>query len=152
MALLDTLAPLRAHRGERRTVGLDDATVLRFAERYPDLVDAIAAAGEEYARIRAEFPELLDMDERAQVETVQGGFVNFYAMDTVNPYVALAARGPWVVTLNGAVLHDSGGYGMLGFGHAPKAVLEAMARPQAMANIMTPNLAQLRFGLTPEHR
>src|SRR5690606_8508677 len=63
----------------------------------------------------------------------------------VNPYVALTARGPWIVTLKGAVVHDSGGYGMLGLGHAPPAVLEAMARPQAMANVMTPNLSQLRF-------
>ena len=45
--------------------------------------------------------------------------MNFYADDAVNPYVAIAARGPWVVTLKGAVLHDSGGYGMLGFGHTP---------------------------------
>jgi 4-aminobutyrate aminotransferase-like enzyme len=145
MTLLNTLATLRAHGGNRRTVGLDDITVLRFAADHTDLGEAIAAAGEEYARIREEFPELLEMDERAQVDTVQGGFVNFYAMDTVNPYVALAARGPWVITLKGAVLHDCGGYGMLGFGHAPKPVLDAMARPQAMANIMTPNLAQLRF-------
>jgi acetylornithine/succinyldiaminopimelate/putrescine aminotransferase len=34
---------------------------------------------------------------------------------------------------------------MLGFGHTPAAVLAAMAKPQAMANIMTPNLSQLRF-------
>ena len=76
---------------------------------------------------------------------MQAGFVNFYAEDAVNPYVALAARGPWVVTLKGAVLHDSGGYGMLGFGHTPEAVLDAMAKPQVMANIMTPSLSQLRF-------
>lgn len=145
MALLDTLAPLRAHGGARRTHGLDDATVLRFAAGHPDLADAIAAASEEYARVRAEFPELLELDEQAQIDAIQGGFVNFYATDTVNPYVALAARGPWIVTLKGAVLHDSGGYGMLGFGHTPQTVLDAMARPQAMANIMTPNLAQLRF-------
>ena len=63
----------------------------------------------------------------------------------VNPYVALAARGPWIITLKGAVVHDSGGYGMLGLGHTPKAVLEAMAKPQVMANIMTPNIAQLKF-------
>jgi hypothetical protein len=43
------------------------------------------------------------------------------------------------------VLHDSGGYGMLGFGHTPEHVLAAMAKPQVMANIMTPNLSQLRF-------
>src|SRR3546814_17295249 len=33
---------------------------------------------------------------------------------------------------------------MLGFGHAPHAIIDAMARPQAMANIMTPSLSQLR--------
>jgi acetylornithine/succinyldiaminopimelate/putrescine aminotransferase len=43
------------------------------------------------------------------------------------------------------VLHESGGYGMLGFGHTPQAVMEAMARPQVMANIMTPSLSQLRL-------
>lgn len=145
MALLDILAPLRAHAGARRTHGLDDATVLDFAARHPDLVEAIEAAGAEYARIRDEFAELLDLDEAEQMVAVQAGFVNFYSNDTVNPYVSLAARGPWVVTLKGAILHDSGGYGMLGFGHAPKPVLEAMARPQVMANIMTPSLAHLRF-------
>lgn len=144
-ALLAPLAPLRAHAGARRTQGLDDATLQRFAPNHPDLADAIAAAAAEYARVRAEFPELLDLDEDAQIRATQAGFVNFYSMDAVNPYVALAARGPWVVTLKGAVLHDSGGYGMLGLGHTPKAVMEAMARPQAMANIMTPNLSQLRF-------
>ena len=145
MAVIDQLAPLRAHKGVRRTTGLDDATVLKFAATHPDLVEAIDAAAAEHARVRDEFPELLDLDEAEQARVVQGGYVNFYSEDTVNPYVALAARGSWVVTLNGAVLHDSGGYGMLGFGHAPKMVLEAMAKPQVMANIMTPNLSQLRF-------
>ena len=139
------LAPLRAHAGARRTSGLDDATVDRFAATHPELVQAIAAAAAEYARIREEFADLLDLDEDAQLQAVQAGFVNFYSQDTVNPYVALTARGPWIVTLKGAVLYDTGGYGMLGFGHAPQAVLDAMARPQAMANIMTPSLSQLRF-------
>jgi acetylornithine/succinyldiaminopimelate/putrescine aminotransferase len=145
MAVIDQLAPLRAHQGVRRTTGLDDATVLKFAATHPDLVEAIDAAAAEHARVRDEFPELLDLDEAEQARVVQGGYVNFYSDDTVNPYVALVARGSWIVTLNGAVLHDSGGYGMLGFGHAPKVVLEAMAKPQVMANIMTPNLSQLRF-------
>ena len=145
MTLLDTLAPLRAHGGQRRTTGLDDATLLRFAATHPALVEAVDAAAAEYAAIRADFAGLLDLDEDAQIRQVQAGFVNFYSQDTVNPYISLAARGPWVVTLKGAVLHDSGGYGMLGFGHAPAEVIAAMAKPQAMANIMTPNLAQLRF-------
>ena len=144
MALIDKLLPLRAH-GARRTTGIDDAILLDFGARHPNLVEAIDAAADEYARVRAEFPELLDLDEDAQARTVQAGYVNFYSSDTVNPYVALVARGPWIVTLKGAVLHDSGGYGMLGLGHTPPAVIEAMARPQVMANIMTPNLSQLRF-------
>ena len=144
MTLLDTLAPLRAH-GQARTTGLDDATLLRFAATHPQLAEAVDAAAVEYAAIKAEFPELLDLDEATQAERIQAGFVIFYSADTVNPYVALAARGPWIVTLKGAVVHDSGGYGMLGLGHAPKAVIEAMAKPQVMANIMTPNIAQLKF-------
>jgi len=126
--LLAPLAPLRAHAGKRRTNGLDEATLLRFAPNHPDLAEAIAAAAAEYERIRGEFADLLDLDEDAQIRAVQAGFVNFYSMDAVNPYVALAARGPWVVTLKGAVLHDSGGYGMLGLGHTPDKVIEAMAR------------------------
>src|SRR5690606_9907323 len=43
MTTIDTLAPLRAH-GKARTTGLDDATVLDFAGRDPQLGEAIAAA------------------------------------------------------------------------------------------------------------
>jgi len=145
MTIATKLAPLRAHTGARRTTGLDDATLETFAKSHPALPEAIDAAAAEYERVRVEFPELLHLDEDAQVRAVQDGFVNFYPEDAVNPYVALAARGPWLVTLNGAVLYDTGGYGMLGFGHTPQPVLDAMSRPQAMANIMTPNLSQLRF-------
>ena len=145
MALTDALAPLRAHTGQRLTHGLDDATVERLAKGHPDLAAVIEAAAAEHARLKDEFAELFDLDEAEQLRAVQAGYVNFYADDAVNPYIALAARGPWVVTLNGAVLYDAGGYGMLGFGHTPAAVLDAMARPQVMANIMTPSLSQLRF-------
>ncbi|HEY1033397.1 MAG TPA: lysine 6-aminotransferase, partial [Pseudoxanthomonas sp.] len=145
MALTDALAPLRAHTGQRLTLGLDDAAVERLAKGHPDLAAVIEAAAAEHARLKDEFAELFDLDETEQLRAVQAGYVNFYADDAINPYVALAARGPWVVTLNGAVLYDAGGYGMLGFGHTPAAVLDAMARPQVMANIMTPSLSQLRF-------
>ncbi|WAC63343.1 aminotransferase class III-fold pyridoxal phosphate-dependent enzyme [Pseudoxanthomonas sp. SL93] len=145
MALTDPLAPLRAHQGERLTHGLDDATIERLAKTHPDLTAVIDAAAAEHARLKDEFAELFDLDEAEQLRAVQSGYVNFYADDAINPYIALAARGPWVVTLKGAVLYDAGGYGMLGFGHTPAAVLDAMARPQAMANIMTPSLSQLRF-------
>jgi len=142
--LADKLAPLRAHKGQRRSPGLDDATIAKFAATHPELEAAIDAAVAEYANVKDTFADLLDLDEDAQLQAVQAGFVNFYPADGVNPYVALAARGPWIVTLNGAVLYDTGGYGMLGFGHAPQAIIDAMAKPQAMANIMTPSLSQLR--------
>lgn len=145
MALIEQLAPLRAHAGRRLTTGLDDAAIERLAAGHPDLAAAIQAAAADYARIKDEFADLLDQDEDAQLRAVQAGYVNFYADDAVNPYIALSARGPWVVTLKGAVLYDAGGYGMLGFGHTPEAVLAAMAKPQVMANIMTPSLSQLRM-------
>ncbi|MBS7456179.1 aminotransferase class III-fold pyridoxal phosphate-dependent enzyme [Coralloluteibacterium stylophorae] len=145
MSAIQKLSSLRSHGGAVRTRGLDDAVVERLAAQFPELGKAIDAAVECKAHLAAEFGELMDLDEDAQIAAVQAGFVNFYAEDAVNPYVALAARGPWIVTLKGAVLHDSGGYGMLGFGHAPAAIIEAMARPQAMANVMTPSLPQLRL-------
>jgi acetylornithine/succinyldiaminopimelate/putrescine aminotransferase len=144
MNVIEVLKPLRSHAGKVRTTGLDDATVQRLADQFPELVAAVHAAAAQYEAVKQEFADLLDQDEQAQVEAVQAGFINFYPEDAVNPYIALAAAGPWVVTLKGAVVHDSGGYGMLGFGHAPQAIIDVMAKPQAMANVMTPSLSQLR--------
>src|SRR5690606_32814614 len=145
MSVLAPLAPLRAHAGTRLTTGLDHAALERLAAGHPDLVAAIAAARAEYTRQPEALADLLDLDEEAQIAALQEGFVNFYADDCVTPYVALAARGPWVVTLKGAVLYAAGGYGMLGFGHAPAEALEAAGKPQVMANIMTPSPSQRRF-------
>lgn len=145
MSFIERLAPLRNQPGTRLTSGLDDATLTTLSANHPQLIAAVDAAAEEFARVQADLGPLLAQDEQAQIDAMQDGFVNFYADDAVTPYVALAARGPWVVTLKGAVLYDAGGYGMLGFGHTPDAVLEAMARPQVMANIMTPSLSQQRF-------
>lgn len=142
---LSKLQEMRDFGPPRRTVGLADEVVLRFSGRDERLRRAIDEAAARHRQLCDEFPELLALEEPAQVETIQRDFVNFYATDAVNPYVALAAFGPWIVTVKGAVLHDSGGYGMLGLGHAPEAVLERMARPHVMANIMTANFSQLRL-------
>jgi hypothetical protein len=139
MNALQKLNAMRQAGGSRRTVGLADATIERFLKTDPLLAQAIDEGFAAFEVARSEFPALLALDEAQQMAEVQAGFVNFYADDAVNPYVAVAARGPWVVTLKGAVVHDNGGYGMLGAGHAPQFVIDAMARPQVMANIMTPS-------------
>lgn len=145
MNALQKLNAMRQAGGSRRTLGLADATIERFLKSDPLLAQAIDEGHAAFEAARAEFPALLAMDENEQLRAVQAGFVNFYAEDAVNPYVAVAARGPWVVTLKGAVVHDDGGYGMLGAGHGPQAIIDAMARPQVMANIMTASLSQLRL-------
>lgn len=145
MNALQKLNSMRQAGGSRRTVGLTDSTIERFLKTDPLLAQAIDEGFAAFESARSEFPALLALDEAQQMAEVQAGFVNFYADDAVNPYVAVAARGPWVITLKGAVVHDNGGYGMLGAGHAPQFVIDAMARPQVMANIMTPSLSHLRL-------
>ena len=102
MKLIDKLNVLRNAGGKARTVGLTDATIERFAARFPELGAAIDDAHARFAQLQAEFPDIVAMDEAQQLLAVQEGFVNFYADDNVNPYVAIAARGPWLVTLKGA--------------------------------------------------
>jgi len=144
-SLLAKLEEMRHCGGAARTTGLPDAVIERFAKDYPELGAAVDEAYALHQQFKREFPELLALDEAAQMQRVQSDFVNFYAEDAVNPYIALAGRGPWVVTLKGAVVHDSGGYGMLGFGHAPQAAVNAIAQNQVMANVMTPSISHLRF-------
>ena len=143
--VLDQLEAIRAQAGAIRTTGLDNDTVCNFVSRDPELMEAINAATEEFEVLNREFPELMKLGEVEQVEAIEEHLVNFYADDTVNPYVSMAARGPWVVTTKGAVLHDNGGYGMLGFGHLPQPIVDAMTKPQVMANVMTPSFSQLRL-------
>lgn len=142
---LGLLHRMRQFGGEIRTTGLTDDAIRRFLETDPRLATAIDRAAEEHQALQRSDAELLGLDEIGQARRVQEGFVNFYAPDAVNPYVTLAAQGPWIVTMKGAVVYDCGGYGMLGLGHAPEAVLDSMNGPHVMANIMTPNVSQMRF-------
>lgn len=145
MSALQQLNVIRNVGGKRITTGLSDAVIQSFLPRYPQLEKAISMAHSQFLQLRDSFPELIDQDESVQVQSIQSGYVNFYAEDAINPYVAIAACGPWLVTSKGAVLHDSGGYGMLGFGHAPEAVIETMGQPHVMANVMTPSFSQLKL-------
>lgn len=145
MDVIGLLRELRDFGGKQRTRGLPDATVERFARDDATLVRAVEEAVAYHRGLRDGMADFLRMDESEQIHHLQSGLVNFYPDDGVNPYVPAAARGPWIVTLKGAVLHDDGGYGMLGFGHNPDAIVEAMSRPQVMANVMTANVSQLRL-------
>lgn len=145
-SMLTKLKEMREFDGAVRSSGLPDAVIERFAESDANLVEAIDEAYAAHLALRSCMAEFLHLDEMEQIKRAQADFINFYPEDGVNPYIALAAHGPWLITLKGAVIYDAGGYGMLGLGHAPKAILGVMARPQVMANVMTPNLSQLKFG------
>ena len=145
---MDVMAHLRELRdfgGTARTRGLPDTSIERFATHDASLRRAVEEAVAVHRALRADMADFLRKDEADQLQDLQCGLVNFYPDDGVNPYVPAAARGPWIVTLKGAVIHDDGGYGMLGFGHNPDAILDAMARPQVMANVMTASVSQLRL-------
>lgn len=143
--IIEWLRELREFGGGTRATGLADDVITRFARMDCRLPEAAEAAVEAFRRLRDEEPALMALDEDSQISEIQAGFVNFYPDDAVNPWVALCARGPWIITIKGAVIHDSGGYGMLGFGHAPQTVLDAMNQKQVMANVMTPNVSQKRL-------
>ena len=145
MGVIDQLREMREFGGKPRTTGLDDATIERFASSHPALSQAIEEAVARHRELRNDLSDFLKLDEVEQLETAQASFVNFYPDDGINPYIPAAARGPWIVTLKGAVIHDNGGYGMLGFGHNDEAIRAAMSAPQVMANVMTPNISQMRF-------
>eukprot|EP00873_Tetraselmis_striata_P043103 jgi/Tetstr1/463367/TSEL_008289.t1 len=112
------------------------------------IVSAISEALTEHRRLRQQQPwkQLLQGDEADMLVVMSKDFENFYADDALQPYIPIAGLGPWVVTAYGAVIHDNGGYGMLGLGQNPPSVLEALSRKQVMANIMTPSLSQAVFG------
>ncbi|MFW7379535.1 MAG: aminotransferase class III-fold pyridoxal phosphate-dependent enzyme [Oligoflexus sp.] len=145
MKLLEKLQEIRSLTSAAETVGLEDELILKMAAEHPDLETAIDQAHREFHRLKTEYAELFQLPEADLIHKLQEGFVNFYDEDTVNPYVAIAAKGPWLVTSHGAVLHDSGGYGMLGFGHSPSAILPAMNQEHVMANIMTASFSQHRL-------
>ena len=140
------LHQIRNHVGVIITPGLHDSEIKQFLAVDPTLEMAIQEAGLRFTALCEEFGDVYkNADERELITMLQSGFVNFYNPATVNPYVAIAARGPWIVTSHGAVIHDNGGYGMLGAGHGPDAVISSMADNWVMANVMTASFSQKRL-------
>ena len=143
---LTLLHEIRSVVGEIDTPGLNDNEILSFSESDASLGRAIEEAHARHREMVSEYPELyVGSNETTLITELQDGFVNFYNPATVNPYVALAARGPWIITSHGAVVHDNGGYGMLGAGHGPDQVIESMSDNWVMANVMTASFSQKRL-------
>jgi len=140
------LREIRTNVGKIDTPGLSDEEIDSFLASDPLLPKAIKEAHQRYQRMAQEYPDLyLGSDEKTLIKELQDGFVNFYNPATVNPYVALGARGPWIITSHGAVVHDNGGYGMLGAGHGPERVIHSMSDNWVMANVMTASFSQKRL-------
>ncbi len=133
---------MRGASGEAETIGLPDNVILDFSSRDNTLIQAITEASDKQKQLPSND---LMKNESDLVKHLQDDYVNFYAPATVNPYVAIAGRGPWIVTSHGAVLHDNGGYGMLGGGHGPSEIISAMSENHVMANVMTPSFSQARM-------
>ncbi len=143
---LDYLREMREFAGARQTPGLSDAVIQDFLDDgYHQLAVAIELGYQRFLDLCKSHAEFVSLDESEQISKAHGGLTNFYAEDAVNPYVPVSASGPWIVSLKGAVIYDCGGYGMLGLGHAPEAILDAMNRPHVMANIMTASVSQVDF-------
>ena len=71
MAVLDRLAPLRAHKGLRRTQGLDDATITRFAASHAELIEAIEAADQSMYAKRSEMRGTRALNQLPTAECLQ---------------------------------------------------------------------------------
>ena len=142
----DLLTEIRSKSGIPRTVGLGDSVIQEFCQHDSTLVSAISEAHERHSALIEEVgAATLMLDESNLIEKLQEDFVNFYKPETVNPYIPIAARGPWIITAHGRVIHDNGGYGMLGAGHGPQEIIEAMSDNWVMANVMTPSFSQKRL-------
>jgi len=144
--LMELLFDIRANSGICETTGLSDDEIIKFIALDSNLSRAIKEGHKYHLDLREEFEsELLMSHESELVTKLQSGYVNFYNPATVNPYIPIAARGPWVISAHGAVLHDNGGYGMLGGGHGPDEIIDAMSKNWVMANVMTPSFSQQRL-------
>jgi len=140
--VFEHLIEMRNAAGPKITSGLSDHYLAKFAND-ARLADAIEKAYAIWSGLDAE--TTYRMPEQACIDKAFRGFQHLYPESTRQPYVPLAAKGPWMVSMHGAVVHDSGGYGMLGYGHNPAPILKAMSEETVMANHMTPSLAHSDF-------
>ena len=101
MSILEKLEKIRSNTGKAYTVGLSNDVIEAFAKKDETLSRAVDEAIEYHNMLQEQYPDLLKKEELELCEYVQEDFINFYSENTVNPYVAIAARGPWIVTWTG---------------------------------------------------
>lgn len=130
----------------RLSSGLSDEVIASFESVDTKLQCAIDEAFLCFESIRSTRSDLLKFDEKSLIAECQKHVLNFYSLDSHSPYLPLAACGPWIVTFFGSVIYDTGGYGMVGFGHNPPSLTKALASNYVQANVLTPSLEQLKFG------
>lgn len=138
------LQTLRASSGETTTTGVSDSWIDAFADD-SSLRRALSLAESSWEALSEHERAMVKAPESEAAAKLQQGYANYYSPTSISPFVALAAAGPWVITAYGAVLYETGGYGMLGGGHNPEHVTPHLGSPQVMANVMTPGFAQRRF-------
>lgn len=136
----DILKTIRSYQKKPLTTGLEDIVIGTFLEHDIHLKKAILMAEKAFKKLLKLKPDLIAMEEYQGIQHLQSDIENFYPADSIQPYIPLTAQGPWIITMSGAVVYDTGGYGMLGLGHNPENVHSALTKQQVMANIMTPSL------------
>jgi acetylornithine/succinyldiaminopimelate/putrescine aminotransferase len=142
MSYFEQLKEIRTAAGEPLTVGLTDDIVEEHLKRDKDFQGAVVRANEAFKKFSSFQRDLLKNDESVVIQKLQEGIINFYAHDCGSPFVPLAAKGAWIITAYGRVVYETGGYGMLGFGHNPDFLQDVLAKEQVMANVMTASFAQ----------
>ena len=146
--MINYLEKLRQNRQQAQTLGLSDAVIRKFLAIDKQLERAIVMAYEySQSDIWQEFLRQAPASEAEQVRYAQARLFNFYPDTLLNPYIPIGAAGPWLVTSFGAVLHDSAGYGMLGFGHCVEKTQQILGANHVMANVMTASVSQQRIGV-----
>ena len=72
MSFIERLAPLRNQPATRLTSGLDDATLTALSANHPQLIAAVDAAAEEFARVQADDENALsgEVVRRVDVDVV----------------------------------------------------------------------------------
>ena len=97
MDIIKKLLAMREKVVGGHTVGLPDETLRACAAKSPELERAVEQAYNEQTKLINEFPHLAKLTEPMLILALHNGYVNFYPEDQSNPYVPVAAAGPWIV-------------------------------------------------------